>query len=868
MAEKYAYPPKWSLWLVKLLIRTDLLEEIEGNLYQYYRELLQAETNWPKVRYGYQVLCFLRWGTVKHVQFKNSRLMFHFDPKVAIRNLAKHRVSTTINLLGFVVGLVSVFFLYFYIRTELRVDSFHENGDSIYRVLRINSSSGEKQYIGVSNGPMGKALINDFPNAITSLCRVDISDNVIEIEEDQYPDQRTALVDDNFFTFFSYPLAVGDPESVLEADGAVVISAEQATLFFGDEDPIGKNLHLEGDGPFVVTGILGEPAAGSSMEFDMVFCNAPYVAAGVYDHWWHQNLTTFVQLGSPEMEAELEAQFPAFMDKYLADDFAELGFRNDIVLEPLPEIYFNGTTDYDFHIRHGNRQSVNTLIFVALAILFIACFNYVNLAIAQAYQRAKEVGVRKVLGVARGRLIMQFLGESLLITGLAVLVSVLVTISLKSMMLSWFGLNFTFDWLDPTVLTFISGLLLAVVLTSGLYPALLLSGFQPLQVFRPGKLNLGKSLLVRKGLVITQFSLSIFLVIVTLLVGLQIRYVKTKDLGYDREAVLLVDIYTGAIWQQRDQFQERVALVPGVKYVTGNSGEPGGFHDNFVLKMGEGSEDVKCNTVFADPYYLSTFDIRVAAGRGFNPESVSEDTTVMMINESALKASGLTAEEVIGQKVQLPTWDMERTVVGIVEDYHFTSLHKDIAPLVIVMADEARQFALKLEGNNLAETVAAIEAVYQEIDPEYPMEYAFQDENLAQMYLQEDQQARLFTAFSGLSILLACMGIFGLAAFAAQRRQKELGIRKILGASVQQMIGLISREFLWLVALASVVAIPTAWYFLQQWLMSFAYRIQLTEQWFVFLLGSLLAGGVALLTIGMRTYHAAVRKPTESIKSE
>ncbi|HAA10877.1 MAG TPA: hypothetical protein DCE41_03930, partial [Cytophagales bacterium] len=639
MAKEYPNPPAWSLWLIRQLIRPDLLEEIEGNLYQYYRELLQASASWPGARYGYQVLCFLRWSTVKHVQLENSKSMFHFDPSVAIRNLVKHRVSTTINLLGFVVGLVSVFFLYFYIRTELRVDSFHEQGDRIYRVLRINHGNGEKQFIGVSNGPMGKALLNDFPNAITDLNRVNVSTGVIGVEDKQYPDQRLAMSDANFFTFFSFPLAVGDPESVLEQDGAVVISPQQAQVFFGDEDPIGKEIYYEGDGPFVVTGILGEAPAGSSLEFDMVFCMRPYEAAGWYDNWWHQNLTTYVQLGNPAMAAELETQFPAFMDKYLADDFAERGFRNDITLEPLAEMYFNQSTSYDFHIRHGNRQSVNILIFVALAILFIACFNYVNLSIAQAYQRAKEVGVRKVLGVERGRLMLQFLGESLLITGLAVTASVLLTIVLRPVMLAWFGLDFTFDWLDPAVILFMGALLLGVVLTSGLYPAVLLSGFKPLQVFRAGKLTLGKSLLVRKGLVIAQFSLSIFLVIVTLLVGLQIRYVKTKDLGYDREAVLLVDIYTGGIWQNRDQFQERASLLPGVQFVTANSGEPGGFHDNFVLNMEGTDESVKCYTVFADPYYLATFDIEVAAGRGFNPESVSEDTTVMMINESALKAS-------------------------------------------------------------------------------------------------------------------------------------------------------------------------------------------------------------------------------------
>lgn len=868
MPEPRSSPPALSFRIVKALVRPELLEDIEGTLYQQYREMLAAHTRWPRVRYWYEVLCYLRPSTLKNVKLKNQGLMFHFDPKVAIRHLVKHRASTTISLLGFIVGLVSVTFLYFYVRSELQYDAFHEKGDEVYRVLRINSGKGDPQNIGVSSGPLGEALLNDFPNAIAAINRVNTYQGLVEIDDRQYPDQPALMADANFFEFFSFPLLAGDPTTVLESDAAVVISEELAQKFFGEEDPIGKTLMCDKNGPFEVTGILAEPPAGSHLEFDMVFNMRIFHQAGWFSSWWRQNLNTYVQIPTPEMAAEISSQFPAFMDKYLGEDFDRLGFRNDITLERLPDIYFNNTTDYDFHARHGNLQNVYILIFVALAILFIASFNYVNLAIAQAYQRAKEVGVRKVLGVERRRLVLQFLGESLLITLTAVATALVICVLVKPGFQKWFDIQFTLDWTDPMVLYFVIGTVAIITLTSGLYPALLLSGFHPLQVLKVGKLPLGSSLLVRKGLVIAQFSLSIFLVIITLLVGSQIRYVKTKDLGYNKDAILLVDINSRAMRQNLDLFEERLLQLSSVVKVTAISGEPGGFHDNATLQYGDNEEGIKVYTAFGDPNYLETFDISVVAGRGFDPERAQEDSTVMMLNQSALAATGLSADEIIGEQVYIPTWDLERTVIGIVEDYHFVSLHKSIEPLVIVMDNQARQLAIKLAGDKLSQAVTNIREICTEISPEFPLEYTFHDEDLAAMYMQEDQQVRVFTAFSGISILLACMGIFGLAAFAARRRQKELGIRKVLGASIQHIIALISREFMVLISVATVVAIPAAWYFISQWLADFAYRIELLSHWPIFLGGGLLAGFIALLTVSLRTYRAAIIKPTENIQSE
>lgn len=864
MPDRDHNPPALSIRLIKGLCKKELAEEIEGNLIEFYSIVKEEKKSFLYFRYWFEVLNYIRPSFLKLFKLKTQGPMFIFNPKIAVRNLMKHRGSTAISLLGFIVGLTSVVFLYFYIENELNYDAFHTDGDEIYRLYRTSQDeSGETYDIGVSSPPFAEALKNDFSSAIQSTLRVSMEDKLVVYGDKRIYEDHVMVADSNFFEFFSFPLKYGNPETVLDEMFSVVMSEELALKYFGDEDPIGKQLEINQNTQYVVTGIFSKPENKTHLEFDMILSMNLYIPQQWFDGWWSNFAFTYVKT-KPDQIPYLQSQFPDFMEKYLGEDFKRNNNKNGIKLIALGDVHFHNAR-YD-PIKTGSLSSVIIIASVAIAILFIACFNYINLSIAQSHKRAKEVGVRKVLGVDKKRLTLQFLGESILILLVAISIAIGLSILLRETLNAFFGLEVTYRWNDINVRYFFGSLLVVVVLASGLYPALLLASFDPLRVLKSNKPLLGKNIFVRKGLIITQFSLSIFLIIVTMLIYIQIGYMNDKDLGYDSSSMLVIDTDRD-IRSKYDQFRNRLMEYPEVKEMTVASGIPSGFHDNYGIHFTE-DQAVRVHTVFADPYYLKTFDIPVVAGRGFDDQFTTDAEQAMMISESAWKATGLSQEEIIGKTVKIPFREWDRTVIGIFQDYHFKSLRDEMAPLAIIMGQDQRRIAIKMETNNPAETVSKIEELYSEIAPSYPMKSWLLQEDLEVLYQEEDQQAKVFTVFSGISIGLACMGILGLAAFSAQQRQKELSIRKVLGASIQQVIFLISTEFLLLIGIAVVVAVPVSWYFMSQWLQDFAYRIEIINYWPLFLLGGALTAIVAFLTIGIKTYKTAASNPAEIIKYE
>ena len=863
--------PNFSLILIKRLCKDELVEEIQGNLAEYH-QLSEGQNGLVRwFSYWYQVFHYLHPSFLQIFKLKNKGPMFIFNPKIAIRNLIKHRATTTISLLGFIVGLTSVIFLYFYIENELNTDAFHTDKDKIYRVLRLsaNKNTGEVRPISPTSGPYAEALENDFPETVQSTNRVLFERGLITYGDKSFYEEDIVFVDPNFFTFFSFPLKTGDPKTVLSGANDVVISKRIAKKYFGDEDPIGKVLDVDaGDYKYTVSGVFDDLPNKSHLQFDMVCSIELFNSFDWFGVWYNHGLATYIKVNTPAEADYLESQFPAFMDKYMGEHFERFDAKWGLELEPLNELYFNNLAFEFPDIKHGDRTSIITLGSIALAILFIACFNYVNLSIAQSYKRAKEVSVRKVLGVEKKRLIAQFMGESILILLLSITISIFLSEFLRSSFNQLFDLNVIFDWSNPIVISFFSALLIVIVLSSGLYPALLLSSFNPLNVFKTGKPTLGKNVFVRKGLVILQFSMSIFLMVATILIYLQLDFIQNRDLGFDKEATLIVDSNNTPIDENFEAFKTRLRASSYVKSVTSASGEPGGYHDNARFDVQGLDESVQMYTVFTDTEYLKTFDIEVVAGRSFNKEVGSDKTAGIMLNESAVKVSGLTAEELIGRKIEGSFWDLDHRIIGVFKDYHFRGLKTEIEPMAIIAGEDVRVFAIKIDAQDLGKSIEEVERIYKEIAPDYPMTSRFLDDSIALQYEDEQKQARIFTAFATLSIILACMGIFGLATFSAHQRQKELSIRKVLGASVKQVIYLISREFLILVALSSMIAIPFVVYFMSGWLASFAYRIELINNWPSFLVGGVITGLIAFLTIGAKTYKTAASNPSDIMRDE
>lgn len=867
MSNDAEHIPKWILSVIQTLCKDELHEEIEGNLIEYKNQL--GRLNWrSRLKFLYQAVTYIRPSTLR-ILSQNSKfyIMFNFNLIQTIRSLWKHRASTFLNLGGYTLGMLCVSLLYFYIKGELAYDNFHQNKDNIYRVIRLSEMNGEIYRIGVTSGPFAPHLQMEFPE-IESTMRVLPEEGLLQYGDKVFKEDKIFFADQQFFNFFSFPLLAGDPNTVLSQPNALVLSKSSAQKYFGTEDPMGKIITIDRSEQFIVTGIMDDPPANSHLDFDFMGSLALFENSGFLQRWWSNGMSTYLAIDSPEKAASVEEKFPWFIDKYFSKYFKKSGKRVDISLEPLRDIYFNSDVRYDW-VLHGNKQAVMLLGLVAVAILFIACFNYLNLSIALSFQRAKEVGMRKILGGGRIRLILQFLGESLLVAVLAVAISIGITELLLPVFNSYFGLSVETTWLDANVVVFLAVLLLTTILLSGVYPALLLSSFRPLAVLK-GQTHIRRNnLLLRKGLVIAQFAISIFMIISTLMIGEQLDYLNNKNLGFEREAILMVNLDNGEIREHKDQFKARLLQVPEVLQATTMSGEPGGFHDGTTVHFLGGIEPTRMRTAFVDTDYLKTFGIELIAGRDFSDEFRLNDAEATIINRKAAEDLGMSPEEVLGTKFTISMWDtLTHVIVGVTENYHFTNLRENIEPLIIVPGNYHRRLGVRLEPSKLIDGLVSVENIYKELAPNYPITYEFMDDSLRQLYEDEQKQGRIFQVFSAISVFLACLGIFGLVSFVVERRRKEFGIRKALGASIASLLHIISREFVFMIGLASLIAVPLAWYAIQKWLENFAYRIDMVDSWTIFLLGALSALVLALMTIFVRSLNAARSNPTESLRYE
>ena len=794
--------------------------------------------------------------------------MFIFNPLLTLRNLYRHISTSLISLFGFTMGLMATIFLYFYIYSEVTTDAFHADKDQIYRTLRVSEMKGTPYRIGVTSAPYSKALMNDFPSNIEATTRVLIDEALVSVGEKKFNELNLLFADKNFFQFFSYPLAVGDKASVLSTANSAVLSKAAAKKYFGEGDPIGKIIEVDNEYEFIVSGVMDEFPGNTHLDFSIVFSIGLLERFEWFDGWWNNSLNTYVKVPTKAQAANLNGKLEQFMKKYMGDDFERSGSKIGLELEPLTDIYFNNETRYDFS-KHGSFSSILTLGAVAIAILFIACFNYVNLSIAQSFMRAKEVGVRKVLGGSKLRLILQFLSESLMILFFSILISIGLCELMTPVFNKFFGLEVTLNWLDTNVIIFFASLVVVVLLSSGVYPAVLLSSFKSVSILKGGKLASGKNVGLRKALVVIQFSISIFLIVASILISVQTDYLNSKDLGFSKDAIVLVDLNNSEIRSQRDQFKDRLLTNSTIQGVTMISGEPGGFHDASSFVVTGVPETHRMRTLFTDTDFFDVLNIDIIAGRNYSKEISSDQEFAVILNERSVMELGLMPDEAVGRKVTMPGWDItDVPVIGVAADYHFSTLKDEIEPLAILCGGFHRKLAVKINMENMKDGLLFIDQTFTELSPGFPMSYQFLDDSLQDLYENEQQQARVFSAFSTLSIFLACLGIFGLAAYAAQQRQKELGIRKVLGATAQQIIALISSEFVWLVLIASCLAIPVVWYFMQKWLGGYAYRIEIIDHWYVFVAGGIAAILIALITVSIKTYRAAISDPTECIRNE
>lgn len=789
--------------------------------------------------------------------------------KSAFRNLWRHKGYTAINIIGLAVGIACCILILLYVQDELRFDTHHQQASNIYRLTMEINRNGTKERLAVTSAPIGPQLQESYPGIrqVVRLRQVDRS--LFRQGELRAYEEEGLFADSTILNVFTLPLQVGNPATALNEPNSIVLSQELARKYFGTANPVGRVMEIELDTFYQVkvTGVLAPVPANTHIRPNFIL-SFP-ARAYPMDNWWAFSLHTYLLTDEYFDVAQFEAGLPAFVRKYMPAP-PNTPPAPSLHLQPLLAVHL--APEYSSQLSpSGNRDTIYLFSALALFIILLACINFMNLATARSQNRAREVGVRKVIGATRRQLIGQFLAESMVLT----VFSLLVALALVHYALPGFnslsGKQVALHYFSNSAL--LVGLLVltgVVGLAAGLYPAFFLSAFKPAQVLK-GRLGAGsRGVALRKGLVVLQFAISIGLMVGTVVVYSQMLYLQNKRLGFNKEQLLSIPLSGHVSVRQANTLKNEFLQVPGVLAATTTTALPGnrGWWQTSLAAM-DGEVKPIIGYVFRTDFdYLQTMGIGLAAGRPLDQRLSTDSTRAVLLNEAAVRAFGWpSAAAAIGKKVNLTEDSLGNTVVGVVKDFNFQSLHSAVDPAIFtIVRDQVPLLALRLNPGQVQQTLQALQQKWQQFDAHHPFEYTFVEDRLNRQYQAEMRLGKIFGIFSGLAILIACLGLFGLASFTAEQRTKEIGIRRVLGASVSGIVALLSGDFLRLVLLANVIAWPLAWYGMHRWLQDFAYRIQLS--WWIFILAAVLALFIALVTVSFQAVKAALTNPVTALRNE
>jgi putative ABC transport system permease protein len=786
--------------------------------------------------------------------------------KIAWRNLVRNKVFSAINITGLAFGLTCCLLLALYLKHELSYDKFHTKGKRIVRVImdyKIGDGGGKGNFTSTKVFPEFKRKFPEVENGVRMFggSRL-VKYNDINIKED-----NVLFADSTFFNVFDFALRSGTKTDVLKAPKMVVLAEATAKKYFADENPVGKSILLgSSQDPYLVTGVVENCPANSQIQYSMIASLSSFGPLQE-DSYSNANYTTYLLLNSESSFKPVQEK----INKLMKTENAESPFKVNFELERFLKVHLH--SPYDAFTANSNIVYIYMIIGVAVLILVIACFTYINLSTARSTERAKEVGIRKVSGAYRLQLFGQFISESFLLATISVVLSFVLMILALPYFNTLAGTQLSYSSFASPVMFGIALLFVAVIaLLAGSYPALMLSGFQPTKVLKGAFKNTSSGTFLRKGLIVFQFVISVFLIISTFIIKDQLQLIQQKKLGYDRENVLILDM-DGKLNGKRDLVKSELLTIPSVKVVSTSHESPVTINGGYNMSGSDASKQmgVKANPV--DEHYLAATGLELIAGSNLTNQDIvdvsNEDYTKnyfhFLLNESAAEALGWTPQEAIGKKMFL---DETRPgeVRGVVKDFHFASLHTEIEPLVLFPTAWANIAIVKTDGNNVGATIAAIEKKWKTLAPHRPFTYRFMDEDYQRMYDAEMRTGKIFNLFSVLAIVLACLGLFGLSAYSARQRNKEIGVRKVLGASVTQISVLLSSGFVSLVVIALLIASPLAWFAMSKWLQQFSYRVDI--KWSVFILAGLISVFIALFTISFQFIKAAIANPVKSLRTE
>jgi putative ABC transport system permease protein len=792
--------------------------------------------------------------------------------KNAVRILISQRFYSIINIAGLSIGITACILVTLYIEHDLSYDRYHKNAENIYRIEFNYSQEGTTSRSAQTQALLGPTLKNEYPE-IKKLSRIYFSDrSLVKAGDKNNYEDRISYADSDFFEIFSYQAVAGDITEFLKKPNTIILTESTVEKYFGKENPLGKIIEVDNQYNFEITGVIKDVPDNSHFKFDFI---APYsslekLPVANYFPQWGATFGSYTYMLAdkgfdPEaFEKKTENFFPTHTD-----------IKNDswkVLVNPLLDIHLNSHSEDEIE-ENSSPSRIIIISSIAIFILLLACINFVNLSTARSSKRAMEIGMRKTIGASRFQLIKQFLGESVVFSMAALLISIitvkLVLPDFSSLVGTEIGLDYNSDW---TTMLIILGGVLVVGILAGLYPALFISSYQPVDVIKGvNSTNSGKNkaLYLRKGLVILQFSISVILIAGTIIVNLQLRYLRNYSMGFDKEYMIVLPVHI-RVSDNYKTIKNELRNIPGVISVTtgrsaptsknnfGTDCKPNGMSSNI------GEFRIEVNSVDYD--YMNHFGVKLVAGRYFSEDFPGDFPNSMVINEKMVRSLGFkNALDVIGKSYPLALNGFKPEVIGVIKDFNSSSLHNEITSQVFMTNPNwFKEFIVKVKSANMPSTINSLKEVWVKFFPKYPFEYSFLDESIDKMYKSEEQYSKVISTFSVVALFIACLGLLGLASFVTEQRKKEIGIRKVQGASIKSIVQLVSNEFLILVIVSNVIAWPIAYFFMKKWLVSFAYRIDISIWTFIY--SGVLALLIALLTVGFQAVKAAVANPVKSLE--
>ncbi len=791
--------------------------------------------------------------------------------KIAIRNIKKYKAYSFINIAGLAIGMACCILIIQFVQDELSYDHHHEKADRIYRLVdALDLSEPTSRYFALSSAPFAPSLKSEFPEVKDAVRFFLGRRRMVTRGDKKYYEDGLIFADASLFHIFTIPLIEGNPETALEAPHTIVISERMALKYFGHEEPMNKTLKINDD-DYLVTGIMKEIPRNSHFHADIfgsmkTLEQIPTVQERYFQNWARHEFYTYLLIQEGHSADDLQAKLPGFIKKHASQQIRTiLGSTLSSRLQPLKSIHLHSHLQHEIS-PNGDIKYVYIFSVIAVFILLIACVNFMNLATARSINRSKEVGLRKMVGASRHQIVRQFLGESVVFTFFALVLAFLFVKIALPLFNFLTGKEIRIQDLGNVIfLGAVIFILIFVGLLSGSYPALIISRYQPANVLKGSANVKSERSLHRKGLVILQFGISILLIIATGIVLDQLDFLRNRKLGFDKEHVVVVTIRENSIRKNAEAIKADLMQNPHVLGATVTIGVPGGVvaGDAIQLVTEKGKKTITVRMIYADHDYIKTMGMEIVEGRDFSKGMSTDASEAFIINEAAVKQ--LQLENPLGTQVE---WDDKKgRIVGVVKDFQFQSLRDEITPLFIqIWPQNTFVFAIRISPENIHETLAFIENKWKELDAAHPFEYSFMDDSFDLLYRSEEKLGQIFSVFSVLAIFIASLGLFGLALFMAEQRTKEIGIRKILGASVGRVFLLLAKEFAILVLIANIFAWPIAYFLMTKWLQNFAYRVDM-DSW-IYILSAIIAFVIALLTVSFHAMKAAIADPIKSLRYE